>query len=1091
MTGLTSTAHLPALYAIREEVHDNPVQQIVLSPREVEVTEEQYSDGQVTGRIIIPQKGDPTPILVIPTATIASAGFQHVLGMRRVQWGGVTRQLVHWIRHPELDHIPTAPIDYERRTQEVVDSWRGSFTYLEENPERQLKGLRPPQIGAVHATHAHWITAGRVGTVVMPTGTGKTETMLAVLVSKPCNRVLVIVPTDALRSQIAAKFATLGVIKEYGVVASSAHYPIVGILKHRPQTIEEVDALFSRCNVIVTTAQIVGQCPVEVQIQMALHCPYLFIDEAHHTSARTWQEFREKFEGGNILQFTATPFRNDGRLVSGKIIFNYSLRQALEEGYFKQICFRPVVEFEQQKADRAIAERAVEQLRADVAQQHDHLLMARVDSIDRAREVFAIYEQYAEFNPVQIHTGITSKRERERIRHMILNKETRIIVCVDMLGEGFDLPELKIAALHDVKKSLAVTLQLAGRFTRTKPNLGEPTFIANIGDVEVRDELQKLYTQDADWSTLLMQSSEAVIQEQVDFWDFLEGFRNFPNEISLQKMCPALSTVIYRTKCAAWTPEEFAKGIPGYKELERVHYDINQQQHTLVIVTARRVQIDWAAVPDIFNWDWELFIVHWSPEQNALYINSSSNNGYFKDLAHAVAGEVELVNGPPVFRCFFGVNRLRLQNVGLVEQLGRLIRYIMRAGSDVETGLTEAQKRNARKSNIFGNGYEHGAKTSVGCSYKGRIWSQRKGNVQALVRWCQSIGQKVLDETIDPDEVLKGTLTPKSVTQRPSKMPICIEWPEPFFKENENTFEFVLKSGLITPLYLAELYLREPSTDGDIIFDLCTEDSSTTMQLNFIVDGDTSDYRFVFQGDGIVLIKRGLRLQPLIDFFYEHPPIIWFADGSSLEGNLLTELKHKCLPYPVERIRIWDWTGVNLSKESQGLMKDPTSIQYRVIQELLNHNLDIIFDDDDKGESADVVTIKVEEKAVRVEFYHCKFAKDGKPSGEIKNLYEVCGQTQKSVRWMDDPLELFRHLLRREGKRVSAGRTSRFQKGNQARLLEIIERSRLLPVSLSAYVVQPGFSHARATNEHLEILSVTENYLMETHKIPFCVIASQ
>jgi superfamily II DNA or RNA helicase len=1090
MNASNLTQRLPALYAIHEKVHGNPVQQLVLPGREVEVTEELYTDGHITGRIITPQIGDTAPILIIPTSITAPSDFRYVLGLRHIQQGEDTIQRLHWLRHPEMGHIPAAPIDYERLTQQVTDSWRGSFTYLEEDPERQIKGLRPPQIGAVHATHAHWIIAGRIGTVVMPTGTGKTETMLSVLISKPCKRVLVIVPTDALRTQIATKFATLGVLKEFGVIASSARYPVVGILKHRPKTTEEVDTLFVRCNVIVTTAQIVGQCVAGVQVRMAHHCPYLFIDEAHHTAARTWQEFREKFEAGSILQFTATPFRNDGHLVSGKIIFNYPLRQALEEGYFKQICFRPVVEFDQQKADHAIAERAVEQLRADLVQQHDHLLMARVDSIDRAREVFAIYEQYSEFHPVQIHTGITSKGERERIRHMILNKETRIIVCVDMLGEGFDLPELKIAALHDVKKSLAVTLQLAGRFTRTKPNLGEPTFIANIGDIEVRDELQKLYTQDADWNMLLMQSSEAVIQEQVDLWEFLEGFRNFPNDIPLQKMRPALSTVIYRTKCPAWTPEKYAEGIPGYKDLERVHYDINHQQHTLVIVTARRVSIDWAAVPDIFNWDWELFIVHWSPEQNALYINSSSNNGYFKDLACAVAGEVELITGPPVFRCFFGINRLRLQNVGLVEQLGRLIRYIMRAGSDVETGLTEAQKRNARKSNIFGNGYEHGAKTSVGCSYKGRIWSQRKGNVQSLVRWCHSIGQKVLDETIDPDEVLKGTLTPKPVVQRPAKMPICIEWPELFFKEGEGAFDVVFDSGLIVPLYLTELHLREPSTDGDIVFDLSAEDTSATIRLSFATNGDTSNYCFVLQGDGQVMIKRGLRMQSMVDLFYEHPPIIWFADGSSLEGNLLTELKHKYPPYPVERIRVWDWSDVNLGKESQGLTKDPTSIQYRVIRELLNAEFEIIFDDDDKGESADVVAIKVENKAVTVEFYHCKFAKDGKPSGEIKNLYEVCGQAQKSVRWMDDPPELLRHLLRREGKRVSAGRASRFQKGNQAQLLEIIERSRLLPVFLSVYIVQPGFSRARATDEHLEILSVTENYLMETHKIPFCIIAS-
>ena len=36
-----------------------------------------------------------------------------------------------------------------------------------------------------------------------------------------------------------------------------------------------------------------------------------------------------------------------------------------------------------------------------------------------------------------------------------------------MFGEGFDMPKLKIAAFHDIKKSLPTTLQLIGRFTRT------------------------------------------------------------------------------------------------------------------------------------------------------------------------------------------------------------------------------------------------------------------------------------------------------------------------------------------------------------------------------------------------------------------------------------------------------------------------------------------------------------------------------------------------------------------------------------------------------------------------------------------------
>jgi superfamily II DNA or RNA helicase len=1082
------TTRLPAIYAIDEKLDTGVIQQLIFPARTVEVTEERYEAGGLRGRIITPFNEENERILIIASKAAAPDDFNLVLGARRVGRSEPPTFVSHWMKHPALAQKPQLPIDYSSHNQEVVESWRNAFSYKEEDLERHVQGLRSPQAGAIHAAHAHWVTTDKVATIVMPTGIGKTETMLSLLISKQCGKLLVVVPSDALRTQLADKFLTLGVLKGFEVISQDARYPVVGILKHKPRNVEGVDTFFQRCNVIVTTAHIAGQCSDEVQARMAELCPYLFIDEAHHIGATTWLSFKQKFESRKILQFTATPFRNDGKLVGGKIIFNYPLRKALEEEYFKTINFKPVIAYDRREADEAIAEKAVEQLRED-CQQYDHILMARVESIERAREVYAIYQRYLEFNPVQIHTGITSKKERDRIRQMIIAKEARIVVCVDMLGEGFDLPELKIAAFHDIKKSLAITLQLAGRFTRARRDLGDPTFIANIGDVEVRDELRKLYIQDADWNALLTRSSEEVIQEQVDLWEFLEGFHNFPDEIPLQTMKPALSTVIYKTRCEDWTPENFKEGIPGHENLERIHYDINHQQSTMVIVTARKVPIDWAHVQDIFNWDWELFILHWDREQNLLFINSSSNSGYYKELAQAVAGEIELIHGAPVFRCFAGVNRLKLQNVGLAEQLGRLIRYTMRAGSDVETGLTEAQKRNARKSNIFGNGYEGGGKASVGCSYKGRIWSQRTGNIESLTKWCRSTGRKVLDENINPDEILRGTLTTVQISERPRKMPISIEWPEEMYKESETAYEFVFDGETTLPLYATELVLVDPSEEEDIRFELASDKLSAAFTLNVCERDEVKDYSYSIAPNRSVMIKRGVRQVALERFFQDYPPVIWFADGASLSGNSLTELKKKYPPYPADRIRTWDWAGTVITKESQKAEKRPDSVQFRVIRELMNGDYDIIFDDDDKGEAADVVAIRIEDHAIHVELYHCKFSGEERPGARLDDLYVVCGQAQKCVHLMDDPTKLFRHLLRRDAK-SKGGREGRFERGDQATLLKITEMSRALPTYLTVYIVQPGLSKGNVTVDLLELLSVTENYLMETYKIPFCVIAS-
>ena len=328
----------------------------------------------------------------------------------------------NWLKHPLLNGEKQST---GNNLQQVIDSWKGAFSYVKEEPGNNIKGLRNPQIGAIHSIHGYWTTSDEVATVVMPTGTGKTETMLGIMLSTPCEKILVIVPTDALRAQIAEKFLTLGIFKDKDcrVLKESALYPVVGILRHKPRDVTDVDNFFGRCHVIVTTSQIAGQCAEQIQDRMAHHCPYLFIDEAHHVEAPTWRAFKERFLDKRILQFTATPFREDGKPLDGKIVFKYPLKKAQDEDYFKPIRFEEVWEFNPADYDKAVAERAVEQLRRD--EKYRHILMARVDSVERAKQVFPLYEKYAEYKPVQIHTGIKSNAKREELRRKIMSGESK------------------------------------------------------------------------------------------------------------------------------------------------------------------------------------------------------------------------------------------------------------------------------------------------------------------------------------------------------------------------------------------------------------------------------------------------------------------------------------------------------------------------------------------------------------------------------------------------------------------------------------------------------------------------------------------
>ena len=156
----------------------------------------------------------------------------------------------------------------------------------------------------------------------------------------------------------------------------------------------------------------------------------------------------------------------------------------------------------------------------------------------------------------------------------------------------------------------------------------------------------------------------------------------------------------------------------------------------------------------------------------------------------------------------------------------------------------------------------------------------------------------------------------------------------------------------------------------------------------------------------------------------------------------------------------------------------------------MKQSYNVIFDDDDSGEAADVVAINIFDTKINVEFYHCKYSKSDKPGERISDLYEVCGQAQKSIHWRENPTELFKHMLRREPRKKKGRESTRFEKGDKRELFKIQEMSRSVDIAFTIYIVQPGLSKNKVSKSQLELLSVTQNYLNETYKIPFCVIAS-
>lgn len=996
-----------------------------------------------------------------------------------------------WVKHPKL-------LDYSN--DEIIESWNGNFNFIEETDSSP--GLREPQIAGLYSILSHFKVGDDIGTVVMPTGTGKTETMLAALTANRCQRLLITVPSDALRNQIGKKFSKLGLLKQFGILNSEALNPKVGILKENFQNRNELLDFINNCNVLVTTMNLLSANNARTLSLLNEKFSNIFIDEAHHIEASSWKRVRSLFDKNKILQFTATPFRNDRKRLEGKVIFNFTLKKAQDQGYFKPINFIPIREYDFEKADKLISEKAVQILRKDISEGHNHILMARCRNKRRAEQIFELYEKYEDLNPVVIHSSTTGKKE---ILESIVNGEHKIIVAVNMLGEGFDLPQLKIAAFHDIRKSLPVTLQFAGRFTRTAidEQLSNASFIANLADINTEDELSELYAQDSDWNSLLSTISEVEIQEQIDFNEFINGFQHLENsKIPFQNIRFALSTVVYKNKeeNKRFNLSRFKEGIPNYEDLEYKFQDLNPNENTLVLITANKVDLDWVNYKEVFGLDWKLTVVFYDDEENLLFVHSSDKSSVFSELANSILYDsAELINQLDVFKSFYNINRVSLQNVGLKEFLNRKIRFTMRVGTDIEEALSLAEQQRGQKAFVFGSGYEEGEKITLGCSYKkGRIWSYLRSDLKNFISWCKNIGKKLNDDTIDPNQVLRQTLIPKIVTQIPNLFPTHIDWDDNFYDQAESKISFNIDRREFGS-YNCSIDLINPNSNGNIEFEINTPTSSAKFKLELFEDRNPEGAEFAnFKVQKINNINSeiiiGNRSFDLLDYLNDNPIIVWFADGSALQGNEFVELKQVIKPYPTDNLISWNWRGVDLSKEAQRI--DPLrtdSIQYKVIQKLKQSDYDIIYDDDYSGEIADVITIKEASNEITVEFYHIKFAKDGVVSKRVDNFYEVCGQAQKSIHWKHKKgTEFFEHLLRRKIKTRNGQERSRLEKGTEGDLerLLLLAKNRI-PMIFKVFIVQPSLSASDTTESIMTLLGVTENYLKEVADINLQVIVSE
>jgi hypothetical protein len=282
--------------------------------------------------------------------------------------------------------------------------------------------------------------------------------------------------------------------------------------------------------------------------------------------------------------------------------------------------------------------------------------------------------------------------------------------------------------------------------------------------------------------------------------------------------------------------------------------------------------------------------------------------------------------------------------------------------------------------------------------------------------------------------------------------------------------------------------LVEPGPKLPIRFVVHSEKFSTTYKLAFIDKKAT----YLREEGPDLSIKIGKKVFRLADYFAaEHPIIRYEKDCFSRGEQLMRPRKTRSYPFDPENIVTWNWAGVAPKKESQTTKKISDSIQRRTLDVISDSTwtpqYGIIFDDDASGEAADVIGISTSEGVLKADLFHCKCSK-GISGKRIRDLYEVCGQAQRSRKWKDDTDRLFVHLGNREKTRLKDSGVSRFERGNFKLLQTMRFEARSLVPEFRVFIVQPGLSKSGVTPDQCEVLGTTKLYLHETVGINFVAV---
>ena len=303
------------------------------------------------------------------------------------------------------------------------------------------------------------------------------------------NKQLVVLPTGAGKTVIFShlpKFLSTSlpmlVLAHRGELLTQAQEKILWSNPQLDVQIEKAELHADMCDVVVASVPTLGRAESERILKYPKdYFKTIVIDEAHHAAAPTYRRIIDYFNYDLLLGVTATPQRSDSvRLtdVFQEIVYYKTIQDLIQDGYLcRLVGYRvktdtDISEVETNNGDyiasqleeainTPIRNASVVAAYLQIAPQKKAIVFA--SGVQHANDLALSFRQKV---TTEVLLGTTSQEDRLDILYRFKTGETKVLVNVGVLTEGFDEPSVEAIILARPTRSSLLYTQIVGRGTR-------------------------------------------------------------------------------------------------------------------------------------------------------------------------------------------------------------------------------------------------------------------------------------------------------------------------------------------------------------------------------------------------------------------------------------------------------------------------------------------------------------------------------------------------------------------------------------------------------------------------------------------------